>query len=173
MSRWTVAAFIAWAVYGALTAWLGNMEDYAAYTGMGDRPYVYSERVRWVFAPLAAPGGFWAWVAVVTASGMYVMRRVVRAIPRYPVAGVAATVFTGIALISLFRCLNVAGLLAVLCLSPMGSVLAMCVKPYLCVFVVLHAAIICYERQPDQVSALEVQPAVSGGSSGDSGGGES
>lgn len=155
---------VAFAIYGS-----SRWTDYVAYASAKESlGYVYSEKVSWLWAPYRGAGsaGYWIWAATVFAGWYALTRKAFRLIANYPVTACAATALCGICLPSLCGCWNVAGVLALACTTPVGALLAMCIKPYLVVFVVLHASAICnrfFERESHEISEVEIQPASSCG----------
>jgi hypothetical protein len=170
LRRWKfLAAVIAIAAFpGALAITLSNGYDfpvyYAAGRGIIRSNYVYSERIAPIFKPLSAlpyPVALAIFASATTAAYIGLASRTLRSTRKYPVLGVVCLGCIGLAALYSFRFQNIGPLLAFACLSPMGAVLAMCIKPHLCVFVVLHAAIACSQRRSRtslELSSVEVQP---------------
>lgn len=112
-----------------------------------DGYYVYSERAAWAFGPLGALP-YWAalgaFCAATASAFVGLIRQLLGAYSRLPALVFIVTIGCGIVYPMLYRIQNITGLLALACVTPLGAILAMCVKPYLFPFVVLHAARACY-----------------------------
>jgi hypothetical protein len=141
--------------------------------------YVYSSKTTWLFKPLTWGNravSFAAYYAVLLAAYIGIINVCFRHFGRYPVACFAAAVATGAGLHSTLHYGNVAALLAFACLTPLGTLLAMCIKPYLGVFLLLHAAVYCARHnapKPAGVHPVEGEPALRTGCSEHPGGIES
>ena len=137
--------------------------------------YVYNGKTAAIFWPLArlpmwlAFGIFYAATVVALVWLLFGLCRVGGQWPH--LAALAGLLLGGASLIIL-RCGNINGLLAVLCISPLGSVLAGCVKPYLWAFTAVHAAIFCHRHSqgaPGQVPTGQTECGLSGGAVGGAG----
>lgn len=140
--------------------------------GNGEGYYVYSERLLPAFAwmrRLTYQQAFTVSYVASVVSFWLLMRRLFRCFSAYPVTVCVAAVVAGVAWIDVLRLQNIGGLLAFACLSPVGSLLAGCVKPYLLGFVVVHAAIACHRRRRCEGAAVEAELLVFSRSIGDSG----
>lgn len=115
--------------------------------------YVWSEYVRWTFVPLS-------WFSLDAAFVLSYILMVLCWLDfarRFPVLGFLATYPFLLGLELGQQTL----LLAWLCLYPMGAVAAMCYKPYLIVFVALHAWLMIKSGiEPWKILVLEVLSAV-------------
>jgi hypothetical protein len=108
--------------------------------------YVYSHKTAPIFGPLSRlpyPLAFGVFYVATWASLIALYRRLGSRLRAFPVLGASCAIIGGGAAFIILRCGNVTGMLAILVTTPVGAVLAMCVKPYLGAFVLLHAAIIC------------------------------
>lgn len=133
--------------------------DYPIYynAGRGDLSHdftvgawVYSDRLAVDFEPLAKlkyPHSFGLFYFATAVAVFLLVRRLFPSRNEHPVLSVVGAILLGGAAFIILRCGNVTGILALLVTNPLGSVLAMCVKPYLAVFVVVHAAGFCHARR--------------------------
>jgi len=119
--------------------------------------FVYSHRIAPIFSPLSRlpyPTAFGVFYFSTLLSFAWMLAHFDRRSDVYPRVALVAKILAGGSLFVILRCGNIGGILAFLCISPVGAVLAGCVKPYLFSFVVLHAAGFCYKYSKGR--ALEV-----------------
>ena len=132
------------------------------YSGIGEHPrspWVYSERLMPLLKPLKGLGYEVGFAIMYVANALALLGlwgALGYARRRYPILGWSATVGAGIVWFVVLRLGNVLGVLAFACATPVGAVLAACVKPYLVSFVLLHAAAICYGISLQQPVSLRV-----------------
>ena len=121
--------------------------------------YVYSHRTAAVFWPLAQLPFSVAFAVFYLATGLAILTlfaALARAVPRYPVLATCAAILAGGAGFVILRCGNIAGLLALACTTPLGSVVAGCFKPHLFAFSVVHAAGLCTRYSGGQTGKVPV-----------------
>ena len=133
--------------------------DYTVFNGRGEEiGFIYSERTLPVWR-------LWAKLSYPTALAVLVLGsafgiaatggRVLAARGRYPRLVWFVALAVGIKASDTVQGGNISGLLAGLCLTPWGALLAGCIKPYLFVFVVLHAALAQARTQRLPVSSRQ------------------
>jgi hypothetical protein len=125
--------------------------------------FVYNDKVAVAFRPLARlplPVAFGVFYAATVAGYCALVRRACHGSGVRRALLVAGVIVSGLAMLVVLRCGNVAGLLAFACATPLGSVLAGCCKPCLFAFTVVHAACFCARhsaRASGKVPAREGQ----------------
>lgn len=180
MRHWPIIAVIILAAVSfrpAMERTLAEGHDFPIYyavahgehlQGEGVSGWVYNDKTAVVFSPFKAVSyevAYGIMYAISLASLFLVWRRMRHLRRRYPAVGWLATVAFGFMGAIVIRLGNIDLVLALAVTTPLGAVLAGCIKPYLLLFVLLHAAIHCHKRSVG-VRALLQAAAPTGGPGG-------
>jgi hypothetical protein len=160
---------------------LATHDDFPWYYAAGQGVMIPKGKDAWyVISPKLLPTFSWMrdlayqqafTIAYVTAvvSFWLLMRRLLQRLSEIPCTVICVAVVSGVAWIDVLRLGNMGGLLAFAVTTPLGAVLAMLYKPYLVVFVVLHAATFAVRssakgaNMEDQLSICRLDGRCSGG----------
>ena len=129
---------------------------YLAGKGIFTYGWIYNNAFAYLFFPLSILPydiSYLVWYGILVLSWYNIVKRL----------GIVFTFLSVYPALLALETSNVTLVLAALCLNPIGAILAACIKPYLGIFVLLHAACIYklgtkydFTKKPSLVSARRV-----------------